>query len=90
MAVESSEQNSFSAFNLGRSYNINKLAEQAVEDVLKIGMIRKKYDCAEGTFSFRATFVMADILCPHTGKAKTGLDIPLYEDFIRDGEFKRV
>ncbi|KAG5261720.1 hypothetical protein AALO_G00287600 [Alosa alosa] len=36
------------------SYNINKLAEQAVEDVLKIG------------------------------KAKTGLDIPLYDNFIRD------
>ncbi|XP_062383408.1 NAD kinase 2, mitochondrial isoform X2 [Sardina pilchardus] len=36
------------------SYNINKLAEQAVEDVLKIG------------------------------KARTGLDIPLYDHFIRD------
>ncbi|XP_012675216.1 NAD kinase 2, mitochondrial isoform X2 [Clupea harengus] len=35
------------------SYNINKLAEQAVEDVLKIG------------------------------RAKTGLDIPLCDDFIR-------
>lgn len=78
-------------FSLGvyRSYNINKLAEQAVEEVLKIG-----------TFIVEVLMLAFDFFCVCVGSTKyyillifcfpgkslTGLEIPLDREFIEKGE----
>lgn len=70
----------FSLVCVLRSYNINKLAEQAVEEVLKIGV------CKTFLFWNHYPISLINIVYFSSGKSQTGLDVPLYRDFIEKGE----
>lgn len=65
-----------------RSYNINKLAEQAVEEILKLGK------CAASDLAAQfGPSVVTRLTGVSAGKSQTGLNLPLNQSFIEKGEF---